>query len=102
MHEESSGARELRGGQNCCRLLQLRHARPSSPSPPAPEVPAGEEAGNRVAGEVVHPALLPQLRHDGINPARQARQQNEQATALARQDRMRRLLNRDCSNASSC
>lgn len=41
---------------------------PDPALPADPEVPAGEEAGYGVPGQVVDPALLPQLGHDGINP----------------------------------
>lgn len=50
--------------QHCCHI-----GLPPPPRPPAPQVAAREEAGDRVARQVVHPALLPQLRHYGINPA---------------------------------
>ena len=33
-----------------------------------PEVAPGQEAGGGVPGQVVDPALLPQLGHDGVNP----------------------------------
>ena len=36
--------------------------------PAAPQVSASEEAGYGVSGQVVYPALLPQLGHDGVNP----------------------------------
>ena len=54
--------------------------------PAEPEVAAGEEAGHGVSGQVVDPALLSQLRHDGVDP-REAR------LALCRQrpDRHQRL-----------
>lgn len=41
---------------------------PDPALPADPEVPSGEEAGHSVPGQVVDPALLPQLGHDGVNP----------------------------------
>ena len=36
--------------------------------PADPQVAPGEEAGHRMPGQVMDPALLPQLSHDGIYP----------------------------------
>ena len=36
--------------------------------PADPQVSSGQEAGHGVPGQVVDPALLPQLRHDGVDP----------------------------------
>ena len=36
--------------------------------PRDPEIAPGEEAGDRVAGQVVDPALVTQLRHDRVDP----------------------------------
>lgn len=36
--------------------------------PADPQVAPGEEAGHGVPGQVMDPALLPQLRHDGVYP----------------------------------
>jgi len=33
-----------------------------------PEIPSGEKAGYRVPGQMVDPALFPELRHDGVDP----------------------------------
>lgn len=41
---------------------------PDPALPADPEVPAGEEAGHGMPGQMVDPALLPQLGHDGVNP----------------------------------
>lgn len=38
--------------------------------PADPQVPPGEEAGHRVPGQVMDPALLPQLSHDGVYPGK--------------------------------
>lgn len=46
--------------------LACTHPDPALPADP--EVPAGEEAGHSMPGQVVDPALLPQLGHDGVNP----------------------------------
>lgn len=35
--------------------------------PADPQVPAGEKTSDGVPGEVVNPALLPQLSHDGVD-----------------------------------
>lgn len=36
--------------------------------PANPQVSPGQEAGHGVPGQVMDPALLPQLRHDGVYP----------------------------------
>lgn len=36
--------------------------------PADPQVPSGEEAGHGVSGEMMDPALLSQLTHDGVYP----------------------------------
>ena len=36
--------------------------------PAQPQVSAGQEAGDGMPGQVVDPALLPQLGHDGVDP----------------------------------
>lgn len=46
--------------------MDCTHPDPTLPADP--EVPAGEEAGHGVPRQVVDPALLPQLGHDGVNP----------------------------------
>lgn len=38
--------------------------------PADPQVSSGEETSNRMPGQVVDPAFLPQLGHDGINPGK--------------------------------
>jgi hypothetical protein len=50
---------------------------------PTDEVPAGEEAGHRMARQVVHPALLPQLRHDGVDPGEAAHARTAGSTGTA-------------------
>lgn len=65
---------DCRTGAACVLLPTLAEGPPAclqTPQtyPPAPQVAAREEAGHGVASQVVYPALLPQLRHDGINPA---------------------------------
>jgi len=42
------------------------HLHPALPADP--EVSAREEAGHGVPGQVVDPALSPQLGHDGVDP----------------------------------
>lgn len=36
--------------------------------PGNPEIPSGKEASDSVSGQMVDPALLPQLRHDRVDP----------------------------------
>jgi len=36
--------------------------------PADPQVSSGQETGHGVSGQVVDPAFLPQLSHDGVNP----------------------------------
>lgn len=36
--------------------------------PADPQVSPGQEAGHGVPGQVMDPPLLPQLRHDGVDP----------------------------------
>ena len=51
-----------------CAAAAVAAAAAAGAAAPAPQVPAREEARHRVAREVVHPPLLPQLRHDCVNP----------------------------------
>ena len=44
----------------------IKHLHPVLPGDP--EVAPGEEAGGGVPGQVMYPALLPQLGHYGVNP----------------------------------
>ena len=68
---EKRGAREPHPGSSIDRpvgiqqeLIKDSHAF----LPGHPEVAPGEEAGGGVPRQVVDPALLPQLSHDGVNP----------------------------------
>lgn len=38
--------------------------------PADPKVTPGEKTGHRVSGQVMDPALLPQLSHDGVDPGK--------------------------------
>ena len=38
--------------------------------PADPQVSPGQEAGHGVPGQVMDPPLLPQLRHDGVDPGK--------------------------------
>ena len=48
--------------------LSFRVTNLHSVFPALPEITPGQEASHRVPGQVVYPALFPELRHDCVNP----------------------------------
>lgn len=50
--------------QSCLIYKEYLHAL----LPADPQVSSGQETGHSVSGQVVDPALLPQLCHDGVDP----------------------------------